>query len=80
MDYTGVIQEDFSIKIDGYPLLKKFRGLPEYSTQDFLEKLMEFNLLKFEIILGDPVKIKPIFYTKSFDMEDDTYPMTFIML
>jgi len=58
---AGVVQEDYSLKLLGFPLLKKFRGIPEFSTWDFLERILIFNGYYFQIIFSEPILIQPIF-------------------
>ena len=36
------IQENFSLKIEDYPLLKKFRGDEEFTSWGFLEEMFFF--------------------------------------
>jgi len=45
------IQENFSLKIDGYPLLKKFRGDEEYTSWEFLQEMKFFSGLVFKGIV-----------------------------
>lgn len=45
------VQENFSLKIDGYPLLKKFRGEEEYTSWEFLQEMKFFSGLVFKGIV-----------------------------
>jgi len=60
------IQQDFSISIEGYPLIKKFSGLndgiDDFTSWEFLEIMEEFNFLIFEIIFESVPLVQPIFY------------------
>ena len=55
------IQENFSLKIDGYPLLKKFRGEEEFTSWQFLEEMIFFSGLTFKCFIDGNKMISKIF-------------------
>ena len=61
------IQENFSLKIEDYPLLKKFRGDEEFTSWGFLEEMFFFDGMTFKGFMyddGDEIvaEIYPIFF------------------
>jgi hypothetical protein len=62
------VQEDFSIKIEGYPLLKKFTNPERFGSNEFFETIQRIGvnddgfLLEIKVSLCDQgIKFQPIF-------------------
>lgn len=58
IDIQEDVQEDFSLKLDGIPLLKKFSSA-EFNTPRFYDSMLKFDGMMFVITFGDNVNITP---------------------
>ena len=57
-DSSKDVQEDFSLKIDGIPLLKKFSSLADFNNPTFYDNMIKFDGLVFVLTFeGDNVII-----------------------
>ena len=67
------IQPDYSIKLNNFQLLKKFRGIRFFNTPDFYEYMTDFHGTRFVITFeGSEVKLTPYFKSLTSKARYDT--------
>ena len=56
------IQPDYSIKLNNFQLIKKFRGIRFFNTPDFYDYMLQFDGIRFVVTFeGSEIKLTPYF-------------------